>query len=143
MRTIRFKRERPDGTLQPMVLTLDDRDVFVSEHAETPEQALVATHPHLQDMMMHGVKFEQQGNSIMIKEIPASEHEVIRFFTFSRPCWFGGCEELRSKYAEAKAARTCLKCEGALTREFMPLVREALKKHYATQDQHTGTGPTS
>ena len=143
MRTIRFKRPRPDGTLQHVALTLDDDNCFVSEVAESERDAMVAAHPHIKDMVEHGVVFEQQGNALLIKDIPDLEREVIRFFSTGRPCWFEGCEQLRKELAETRASKKCPKCEGTLIRQFMPRVREAIVKHHASQDNNTGTGEAS
>ena len=67
----------------------------------------------------------------VIKPITEEQKEVLKFFSTLTPCWFEGCEELRSQYQEDLKERGgdkgCTSCQkGALMREYMEKVAKAL-----------------
>lgn len=142
MKEIRYYRETADGR-RPWVLTLDAEQNFVSDREETADERLAAMHPHLKDMMSHGVKFTQKGNAILIESMPDAEREAMRFFSLQYPCWFEGCEELRREFVEARESKNCNRCEGTLIRSFLPRVREKIAEAYAKKADNPGTGAPS
>jgi hypothetical protein len=66
--------------------------------------------------------------------------EAMRFFSPYSPCWFEGCNELRTRFQEEESEMlktpNCPNCyRGRLIRKFLPEVQELLRKHKLNQSK--------
>ena len=113
-----------------------ERDIISEElvpvvgEGDIPPAALP---PQLAQLQARGIKFHTDGaGRLVIDSVPPREQEILSFFNNAKPCWFGGCNELRHQYNTELAllgGSGCADCDkGALIRKYIPLVDELLPR---------------
>ena len=127
-----------DGVKREVRITIDEQRNIIDEET-LPVAGAVATAdpaalpPQLAQLAARGIKFHTDGlGRVVIDAVPQREQEILSFFNDDKPCWFGGCNDLRHRYNTELAligGAGCADCDkGALLRKFIPLVDELLPR---------------
>lgn len=122
----------PDNPVKPVVVKLDigkgeltNLTMYVSSNNELVGVSDMDT---LAAWLQHqNLPSGEQIRVIDKNSIPDSTKRDIKFFSDS-PCWFEGCEELRTQYQDELTkleSANCKSCEkGALIRKYLKLLAE-------------------
>lgn len=126
----------------PVTLIIDDQDNILSETTghepqpvEAPKVAQPLTAAAVLDarkarLVRQGIKFREEGNTIIIESVPPEFQRIMSFFS-AAPCWFPECEELRRQYREeleALGGPDCPDCQqGSLIRKYTDIIEDLLR----------------
>lgn len=98
--------------------------------AESVERHNARIQERLNILKQDGIEAEEHDGKILITKIPPEETAALKFFNLLEPCFFEGCEELRTEYQaglEKAGGEKCTSCaKGRLIREFKPRVKQAI-----------------
>jgi len=122
--TLYLYRVNEENQRQMWALEIDNQKTIVSE---TLVQDPTLPQPQSKDM---GVTYETKPDGTrIITGIDDRTKQAMSFFT-DAPCWFEGCEELRTQYKkdlEAQQSGTgCKTCKGAIYRKYIKKVTDAM-----------------
>jgi len=73
-------------------------DHFVKDPTQPNQLPPGVVQAQLADLDKRKIGYELQGDKVVITHIPERETRIISFFNFEAPCFFDGCEELRTAY---------------------------------------------
>lgn len=130
-------RKQENGSRLRVEIKIDDEMTILSEDP-TEEQpfgpatktADPKTEAPIGDAYMDeaGIERTVTDGKILITSVPPRESKIFSFFSRMSPCWFEGCEELKTQYFEELQQLKDAKCkacdEGKLIRKYRGKINE-------------------
>lgn len=88
-------------------------DEPIPEEPRKVAQASAALAHHRRQLQDRGITFNEQDGKLVITAVPPLERAMLNFFVPGHPCFFDGCEGLRTAYNQeiANLGSDCADCD--------------------------------